>query len=97
MTDLTPLICPQCGGKIEITTKKFEDVFVENSKGSFIFIGDSGEKIQCANCGTGFERKSTFKKFLNVSVKMGDRSSAIILNGNVQGSNILIGNGNKIG
>jgi len=94
MTDLTPLICPQCGGKIEITTKKFEDVFVENSKGSFIFIG---EKIQCASCGTGFERKSTFKKFLNVSVKMGDRSSAIILNGNVQGSNILIGNGNKIG
>lgn len=59
MSEFIPLVCPQCGGKIEID--KTNESFVSIDDSTFMFIGSGAdEKITCLNCKTEFVRTQRF-------------------------------------
>ncbi len=89
-SDLTPLICTQCNGQLEVDKATLDASFVDLGNGSFMFIGGgkSGDSYTCKHCETKFERKAQFQ-----AAQSG--GSATIL-GNVSGSNIVMGNNNFV-
>lgn len=64
-SEFVPLICPQCGGKIEIKTKVLDELFVEIDGGDmymYIGTGEGAESILCAHCKVAFTRRQTAAK-----------------------------------
>lgn len=87
----TKLACSSCGGTLEVDKATIDSSFMDLGEGSFVFIGSAsgGDTYTCKYCGTKFERRAQFKvaSGINASIK---------IKGPVIGSNIVIGNGNKI-
>lgn len=54
--DLIALLCPQCGGKVEVTPTTLEEEFFSKDDGqTYIYIGkSSGPALRCGHCGTEF-------------------------------------------
>jgi hypothetical protein len=53
------LVCPQCGGKVEIEPAVFDADFIER-EGVYLYLGATrGENIRCLHCGTGFVRRQS--------------------------------------
>ena len=75
--EFVALVCPQCGGKVELSQAVIDECFIE-SNGDYIYIGksDNGNKAKCKFCDTEFIRKQQVK----VSVDMGSGSGTRIIN-----------------
>ena len=83
---LIPLICNQCGGRLEV-----DDTKVLISDDSFIVL--SGQQFECPHCGTKYVSDDASK---NIHVNGGGIAIGnLSFGGDVEG-NIVIGNGNVI-
>jgi YgiT-type zinc finger domain-containing protein len=80
---LIPLICNQCGGKLEV-----EDTKVLISGDSFIVLPD--QKFECPHCGTKYVSGNTSKQVY--ATGGGIAIGGIAIGGEFKGS-IVIGNG----
>lgn len=78
---LIPLICNQCGGKLEVEQK-----WVLESDDTVIVLSE--QTFTCPHCNTKHLPGETLKRL--------PEKTAITIAGNVSGSNIVIGNGNVI-
>ncbi|MBI5297328.1 MAG: hypothetical protein HY869_17760 [Chloroflexi bacterium] len=81
MKMLIPLICKQCGGKLEV-----EQSQVFESGDTILVLAD--QTFTCPHCGT--------KYLPGEKVKRGPGKVVISIGGSVSGSNIVIGNGNVV-
>lgn len=78
---LIPLICKQCGGKLEV-----EQSQVFESGETVIILSD--QTFKCPHCGT--------KYLPGEQLKRAPGNVAISIGGNANGANIIIGNGNVV-
>src|SRR5688572_19466130 len=78
---LVPLVCTKCGGRLE--TEEPKVLVAENS-----VVIKSGNKLTCQFCKTEFLPGDELKLFSG--------SLSINIKGSVSGSNIIVGNGNKV-
>ena len=78
---LIPLICKQCGGKLEVEKSR-----VFESGDTVIVLSD--QTFNCPHCGTKYLPGEKIKHFPGEVV--------ISIGGNINGSNIVTGNGNVV-
>lgn len=78
---LIPLICKQCGGKLEVEPSQ-----VFESGDTILVLAD--QTFTCPQCGT--------KYLPGEKVKRSPGKVVISIGGSVKGSNIVIGNGNVV-
>jgi hypothetical protein len=76
---LVPLVCTQCGGKLEVETSQ---VFESGD----IFIVASDQTFKCIHCETKYVSGEKIKRFVEPLI--------ISINGGMNGGNIIIGSGN---
>ena len=75
---LIPLVCTQCGGKLEVDqTSVFES--------GNIFIVSSDQMLTCPHCETKYISGEKINRFVE--------KITISINGDLNGGNIIIGNG----
>lgn len=75
---LIPLVCSQCGGKLEVENSQI-------AKAGDTVIVLSGQTFRCPHCGMEYLPGEKIKHVLE--------KAAISIGGNVSGSTIIIGNG----
>lgn len=52
------LVCPQCGGKVEVEQTKIVSDFVEVDDTTFVYMGATeGGNVRCTHCKTEFARR----------------------------------------
>jgi len=78
---LIPLVCTQCGGKLEVDQSQ-----VIESEGTFIVL--SGQMLSCPQCGTKYLPGEQVKQFPE---KVAVSTSGIYIGGSVTASTIIAG------
>lgn len=80
---LIPLICKQCGGKLEIEESRI-------IKSDDMFIVLNGEIFKCPHCGVNHLQGEKLKQMAPASV------GQIYISGSINGGSFVIGNNNVV-